>query len=148
MDLTEKILTAGDLCELTGISTNTFRSMTNNGALTPVANGEGPGNHKLYSVLDAVAAAYGKSWLDAGVNYSFAADVTRFIASQKPARLEQAFAEGRTLAIFGSLIKPPSTLGESLNLELMYLDATARVSSFQQFVRNGRGRTTGLASRY
>lgn len=149
MDLTEKTLTAGDVCELTGISANTLRSMTEDGAVRPVANRAGPGNHRLYSVHDAVAVAYGKAWLDIGHGYEWARDMAKAVTNTKLAEFGRAFPHGKTLSVLGHLVKPAQIHhdegcgGDAFNLEKLF-ERITRDASRPRPADNGRGRATGL----
>jgi hypothetical protein len=90
--------TTPHLLELTGLTRRQLQHMEEAGALTAHRKGRGgPGRAATWTVMQAVAAAYGKAFLDAGCHPTWAYAAAAWVAARHQGELAEALAQGRTL---------------------------------------------------
>ncbi len=91
-------LTTGQLLEVTGLTRRQLQHFETAGAVTPLKRGRPRRGHPAnWSLMQTVAAAYAKAFLDAGCHPSWAYEAARWVAGQHPAALKGEFAQGKTL---------------------------------------------------
>lgn len=130
-------LTTGDVCELAGgIPLWMLDRWVNRGLLRPSGDGEGTGNHRSFGLMDAVAVAYGAALRDSVLcGPGWVEEAIRFVANLDPARMEEEFAERRTVVLASSrpggtmlveMVLPPGVtavereVADSASLEVVY----------------------------
>jgi DNA-binding transcriptional MerR regulator len=158
--MSELYLTSGDVAEIARIPPNTLDRWVRAG-IVPAKGSGGRGNHRTFTLTEAVAVACGVAVRGLGFGHDGVAEAVRFVASQSPAELEAAFAEGRRV-----VIPRPAALGgarlmevypdvdatreqvlnfHSMNLEAMYRRAKRKARQMIRGPVNRLGRNRGLA---
>jgi hypothetical protein len=99
------LLTAGDVCRIAGIHSNSLDRWVTAGLLDPANFGRGTGTHRLYSLAQCFAVAAGIRYRDEGADPGRVAGVVKFLAGQTLERLEAEFATGRTYPVPATLLE-------------------------------------------
>jgi hypothetical protein len=90
--------TTPPLLEISGLSRRQLQSFEQAGALRPLRRGrKGRGHSGTWGLMEIVGAAYGKAFLDANCDPSWAYAAAAWVARQHPGALGIEFAQGRTL---------------------------------------------------
>src|SRR4051794_445848 len=94
-------LTTNELCEISGLDRYALEKWIKGGFLIPANGAAGSGNHRRWSAVSAIAAAYAAAAGTATGSQTegYAARLARFVARHSPEELEAAFAAGRTFAV-------------------------------------------------
>ena len=96
--MTERLLSSGDLMEVTGVDHNDLNLWCRRGLLTPVEGGGGLGSHRRFTVLQAVAVAYVVRYKEhIGAHYRWAEKAMRGLLAMREDRLRAAVAAGRSI---------------------------------------------------
>jgi hypothetical protein len=105
-------LTTPQLLEVAGLTRRQLQHLETAGAVTPLVKGRrGHAQAAQWSVMQAVAVAYAKAFLDAGCHHSWAYAAAAWVAGQQGGALVVEFARGRTLLSLlptgeGRLVQP------------------------------------------
>jgi hypothetical protein len=126
-------LTTPRLMEVAGVTRRQVQFLELAG-IAPLRRGKGgPGNAARWSIMQAVAAAYFRAFLDAGLHPSWAYAAARWVAAQHPGPLAEAFALGRTLlalcpdgrgVLVEPYLKPGATRAQRLSVAQLNLRKT------------------------
>jgi hypothetical protein len=114
-----------ELLELTGLTRRQLQQLEESGAVKPLRKGkQGRGHSGNWSVMQTVAAAYAKAFLEADCHPSWAYEACRWVAQQHPGALAVEFAQGRVLLALlpggeGQLVKPALKPGATREHQLM-----------------------------
>jgi hypothetical protein len=110
----QTFLTTGDLASLTGVPANTIGYWAARRWVDPVNNGRGDGYTRIYSVMQALAAAAGAVWRREGADWPRVEGLVRFVSRMTQEYMEAEFAAGRTFPVPAILIGEEVLPGEGL----------------------------------
>ena len=123
--------------------------------VTP-ASGEGRGNHRKFSVVQAVALKYAKNWAAERASLLLVRGIVEFLTSFTEEELLAEFEAGRKILIPVAAGRGKSSLVEevkhmdcsSLNIEIVYREVTKKISRMEKKQKPNRtGRNRGLVSK-
>jgi hypothetical protein len=91
--------TTPELLQLVGLTRRQLQALEEVKSVVPLvpADRPGRGNAARWSVMQVIAVAYGRAFLDAGCHTCFAHAACRWVSDQEPGKLLAEFAAGRTL---------------------------------------------------
>jgi DNA-binding transcriptional MerR regulator len=160
---TRIVLSFGDVIAVTGVSNNLLRNWTLEGLIKPVKEGQGTGNHRVYSLQDAVAVAYAVKLNVLGFRPVVIRNALQVLTALPPGELERALGEGRTFLwpwdTQTGLVKPPTVnqkdeiaeqqreAYEALNVGALSAEVRRQMEGLtRRTARNSRGRKRGAES--
>jgi hypothetical protein len=106
------VFTTPELLELSGLTRRQLQRLEEAGAIVPFRRGtRGRGQRGLWSIMQAVGAAYAGAFVAAGCDWEWAPEACRWVSEQHPGELCVAFARGWTLLALtpdgqGRLVQP------------------------------------------
>lgn len=120
---------SGEVCRIAGLHQNTLDRWVKLGWVSPVSGGTRRGDHRTYSLVQAVGVTAGARWRSERAQPDRVAGIVRYISGLDITHLEAELASGRTFPIPaamlgvswlpGMMIEPPATAGMGIHTELL-----------------------------
>jgi hypothetical protein len=145
------LLSTGDVADVVGIPLRLVRGWCDSGLITSDAGGDGPGDHRRFSIMRtvgiAVAAAIKRG--EQSCADSYVKMVVEAFASMDEKQLQDEFKKGQTHLVMIHYNKPLLRGAEYdwLDVRAIYLQVTAKIAELERQRPKvaERGRTRGLA---
>lgn len=147
-----KYLSVADLSEIVGLSEKQLGNWCDVGYVVPVEGGGGPGNHRRFSVMQAVgvAAAVQVYRSEHGCVLGYVAKVVAAFTAADEMSLKKQFAAGKThlARVYGGEIKLQGKQYDWPDVEAIYRDVLAKVAEIaaRPVIASAGGRKRGLAT--
>lgn len=152
-------LSLGEVAEIAGIPLTTLDRWVSNGLVTPAHSGGGPGNHRRFNLVQAVAVVCGAAHRAVGLQGQWVEAVVRAVADLSLKQLDRALDAGETLVVplvgdeppYGLLLPPTKKdeVTEQLTLDACLrrvLDGAAELAK-RPANRTGRNRALAVVRR-
>lgn len=155
--MAERILSSGDIVELTDVPLATLHRWVVGGLLgMDKAGSTGRGVSRTYSQMDALAVAAGVRWAREGAEPERVAAVIRFMALQHLEHLEAEFAAGKTIPVPNVMLQglelpgtggnfiaptregPVARLMQELDLSRLWKEVKAKIAKLGAPRKRGR----------
>jgi len=145
-----KLLSSGEVCEISGLAPNTFDEWCRKGIVRPVEGGEGHGSHRRFTLMQTVGivVAVKIRSSERGCVLSYVQKVIEAFEQMTEAELQKRFAQGGTHFVRPHHGKPilQGRAYDWVDVQQTFNDVMKKVAKLSRQPANEIGRSRGLSA--